>query len=209
MRTVLGERTLFTGAIGSFASLIARSVLAATAEENGAVVAYVVDDASGISIVQSYGQLEKIRDKHNPKLSIEVVHPALTVADQIVRLKKVQDTRPLVCVFDYSRQLQAFSNDHPVLHWQKVIARALGCKTLVCVHNGHLPIKPQLDWRPFSDVWKLADGFVQGSPPRARINEPWDLVQAKGGNRTVHLIGKPEIGTIVFSEIKPELANAK
>jgi hypothetical protein len=156
--------------------------------------------------VTSYGRLEKIRGKTNKQLSIEIVHPALTVADQIKRIATVQDTRPLICVFDYSRQLSAVTNDHPVLHWQKVIARALNCRTLVIVHNGHEPIKPNLDWRPFDAVWKLADGHVNiGGRPTERVGEPMNLEQAKGGNRVVRLLGRSHPGTIVFDEIKPEL----
>lgn len=209
MHDILGDRTLWTGSIGCFASLIARSVLVEAAEENGAVLAFLTDDQSGVQVLQSFGQLERIRGKTNKNLSLEIVHPALDVNIQINRLKAIQDARPFICVRDYSRDLATYTSDNPWGHWQRTISNALKAKTLTIVHDGVSPIKQRLEWKDWSDVYQIKDGHQNGpgNAPRARVGEPMNLEQAKGGTRVVRLLGKSYPGTIVF-DLKPELVTS-
>jgi hypothetical protein len=199
---ILKNTNLFFGPIACYGSDVVRAVLEDETAISGGTLAYVTDDATGVQILQSWGSLERIRGKNNSKLSIQIVHPALDVEKQIDRIKSIADKRPLTIIRDYSRDLQPLRADDPWIFWQGILSRALGCKVVSICHSGHLPIPERLDWKQFQSVFKIKDGFVQGSPLRARVNEPWDLVQVKGGNEVIHLLGKFHPGITVFDEIK-------
>jgi hypothetical protein len=206
MRNILGKRSLITGPVSSFASAISISGLAAAAEDNGAVVAIVIDEMSGVSLLQQFGLFEKITGHHNPKLSLEVIAPALTLQDQLARLKAVDPHDGTLIVARYfDRNLQPLSDSDLWNDWQTVIAGNLHCRTLTVAHWGSMPTPAPLSHKHWDRVWVIRDGFVQTSPARSRVNEPRDLVQTKGGDRTVHLLGLSSPGTIIFSEIKPGL----
>lgn len=203
MRDILKQTNLFVGPIGCFATAISTAILEAETAEDGGTLAYVTDDSTGVSILQNWGSLERIRGKNNPKLSIQVVHPALDVEKQIERIKSIADKRPLIVVRDYSRDLAPLHNGAPWIFWQGIIQRTLGCKVLSLAHWGHLPIPEPLDWKQFQSVFKVVDGHKNGpGGPRERVNEPYDLIQAKGGDRVVRLLGRPHVGLTVFDQIK-------
>jgi hypothetical protein len=196
---ILKNTNLFTGPIGCYATDIVRCVLEDETAISGGTLAYVTDDATGVQILQSWGSLERIRGKNNPRLSLQIVKGALDVEKQIDRVKAIADKRPLTIIRDYSRDLQPLRADDPWIFWQGILSRALGCKVVTICHHGHLPIPERLDWKQFQSVFKIVDDVVQG---RERVNEPWRLEQKKGGNEVIRLIGKSQNGITIFDEIK-------
>jgi len=204
MKNILGKRTLITGPVSSFAGAISISVLAAAAEDNGAVVAFVVDDQTGVSVLQQVGLLEKIRGRNNPKLSLEIVKPALTLPDQLTRLKAVapRDDREFIVARYFDRDLSPLADGNLWLDWQTAIAANLHCRTLSVAHWGSGPFPAPLDQKHFDRCWVIEDNHINiGGRATERVAEPRRLVCLKPSPRTVPLLGKAHVGIIIFDEV--------
>jgi hypothetical protein len=209
MKNILGKRTLITGPVSSFASAISIAVLATAAEDNGAVVAFVVDDQSGVSILQQFGLFEKITGHHNPRLSLEIVKPALTQHAQITALKTVEprDGREFIVARYFDRNLAPLTDGDLWLEWQSAIAQNLHCRTLTVAHWGSMPIPAPLDHKHWDRCWVIEDNHTNiGGRATERVGEPRRLVCLKPSPRTVPLLGKSHVGAIIFSEIVKENA---